>query len=72
MTDYFQELTKSWADTDGPLIVRIAQVESHLLTVSGILDVAHTTLNGREENLTLELDHIPVLGEITAHAAAIT
>ena len=72
VTDYFQELTKSWTDTDGPLIVRIAQVESHLLTVSGILDVAHTTLNGREENLTLELDHIPVLGGITAHAAAIT
>lgn len=70
--DYFRELTQSWADTDGPLIVRVAQVESHLLTVPGILDVGRTALNGRESNLTLTSDHIPVLGTISAHAAAIS
>lgn len=70
--DYFRELTQSWADTDGPLIVRVAQVESHLLTVPGILDVGRTALNGREVNLTLTSDHIPVLGTISAHAAAIS
>ena len=72
MKDYFRELTQSWADTDGPLIVRVAQVESHLLTVPGILDVGRTALNGREVNLTLTSDHIPVLGTISAHAAAIS
>lgn len=72
VNDYFRELTKSWADTDGSLIVRVAQVESHLLTVSGILDVAHTTLNEQERNLTLTIDHIPVLGSISARAATIS
>lgn len=71
IADYFRELTRSWADTDGALTVRIAQVESHLLNVSGILDVASTALNGKEENLILALDHIPVLGTVTAYAAAI-
>ena len=72
VTDYFRKLAKSWADTEGPLVVRVSQVESHLLTVSGILDVAHTTLNGLEENLTLALDHLPVLGTLSSHTASIT
>jgi len=62
---YFLELAQSWADQDEALVVRISQIESRLLGVSGILDIADTKINGLAANYTLNLDYIPVLGEIT-------
>lgn len=46
-------------------MVRVSQIESRLLGVSGILDIADTKINGLAANYTLNLDYIPVLGEIT-------
>lgn len=46
------------------LVVRISQVESRLLGITGILDIANTKINGEAANCTLTLDHIPVLGTI--------
>ena len=63
--NYFKELSGTWADEDGPLVVRISQIESRLLDVSGILDIGDTKINGTAANATLTLDHIPVLGTIT-------
>ncbi len=72
--DYFLELNKGWQDTQKAeignvsntgLAIRISQIESRLLNIEGIEDIQHTTLNGIEENLTLELDELAVRGVIT-------
>lgn len=70
---YFMELNKSWQSTqhvnfddvsNTGLIVRISQIESRILTISGISDIVHTSLNGNEENLVLGADELAVRGEI--------
>lgn len=61
---YFLELAQSWADQDEALVVRISQIESRLLGITGILDIANTTINEKAANYTLALDHIPVLGSL--------
>lgn len=61
---YFLELAQSWADQDEALVVRISQIESRLLGITGILDIANTTINEKAANHTLALDRIPVLGSL--------
>lgn len=60
---YFLELAKSWANEEN-LIVRISQIETRLLNIAGIIDIADTTINGLAQNLTLGSDNIPVRGEV--------
>ena len=67
----FRSLAKSWADSTDPLIIRISQIESRLIDITGILDVARTTINGEAANYTLPPDSIPVLGDMTATTATI-
>ncbi|MCD8209180.1 MAG: baseplate J/gp47 family protein [Bacteroidales bacterium] len=64
--DYLLELRKEWA-TEDHLVVRSSQLENHILSVNGVIDVQNTSLNGGEtdENLVLGEYEIPVLGEIT-------
>ena len=61
--DYFLELAKTWADNNN-LVVRISQLETRLLGLAGILDIARTRINDLEENLILKADSIPVRGEL--------
>lgn len=70
---YFAELNKGWQETQRAeidnvsntgLTIRISQIESRILAISGIEDIQHTTLNGREENLTLGFDELAVRGEV--------
>ena len=68
---YFLELAQSWADQDEALVVRISQIESRLLGITGILDIANTTINEKAANHTLALDHIPVLGSLAPTAIEI-
>lgn len=68
---YFLELAQSWADQDEALVVRISQIESRLLGITGILDIANTTINEKAANYTLALDHIPVLGSLAPTAIEI-
>jgi len=68
---YFLELAQGWADQDEALIIRVSQLESRLLAVPGILDVAHTKINGEASNFLLPLDTIPILGTMTATTATI-
>lgn len=68
---YFLELAQGWADQDETLIIRVSQLESRLLAVPGILDVAHTKINGEASNFLLPLDTIPILGTMTATTATI-
>lgn len=58
---YLLSLRQSWADSDY-LVVRISQIETHILGVAGVTDVSDTKINGVESNLTLGEYEIPVLG----------
>lgn len=70
---YFAELNKGWQATQRTEIdnvsntgitIRISQIESRILAIPGIEDVQHTTLNDREENLTLGLDELAIRGAV--------
>lgn len=61
--EYFDELRRMWADSDG-LIVRISQLEARILDLAGIVDIGGTTLNGNAANLAIGADEIPVKGEV--------
>lgn len=61
---YFLELCKSWENDTSGLIVRTARVESAILDVQGVLDIADTTLNGGTENIVLDAYSIPVRGDV--------
>ena len=60
---YLQELCAAWDGTDY-LIVRISQLESRILDCPGILDINSTTINGKEANLSLAPEEIPLGGKI--------
>jgi len=60
---YFLELSEAWANETN-LIVRISQIETRLLNVTGILDIANTTINTLAQNLALGADNIPVRGTV--------
>ena len=63
--DYFEELASAWATSDF-LTVRISQIESRILSGCSamITDIGGTQINGKEENLVLGADSIPVRGDV--------
>jgi len=61
---YFAQLSAEWAAQEN-IIVRISQIESALLGVTGVIDITGTTLNGVEENLVLDADSIPIRGAVS-------
>lgn len=63
--DYFKELASEWASAEN-LIVRISQIEIRLLNLTGVLDIADTTLNNVAQNLTVSADNIPIRGEVSS------
>lgn len=60
---YFLELRQGWES--GNLIVRISQIENHILNLEGVLDVANTQLNGIANNLEVNQEYLPILGGVT-------
>ncbi len=62
--DYLLELRKLWGESRY-LVVRLSQLESRILALEGILDVANTTINGEAGNLTLGEYEVPVIGGVT-------
>lgn len=62
---YLLELRKAWAYSK-ELVVRISQIETRMLGISGVLDVTATTINDVAQNLVLPPDSIPGEGEIDA------
>lgn len=62
---YLLELRKSWADSNYT-VVRISQIETRILTVKGIIDIANTKINGSTNNMTLTKYQIPVMGGVSA------
>ena len=62
---YFNELNSKWADSTN-IIVRISQLESRLLDVEGITDIANTTFNGQQQNFTAGENSIVKRGNVNA------
>ena len=62
---YFLGLRMSWANEDH-LTVRVAQVDTSILSVPGVIDVGGTTLNGTAGNITLGPYEVPLLGSVSA------
>lgn len=62
--EYFSELAKDWDEKD-TLVVRISGIEQKILNCPGIIDVQHTKLDGRELNIYLEINEIPMLGGLS-------
>ena len=60
---YFLELAKELGNSES-MIVRIAQIEARLLSISGILDITGTMLNDNAANITLNYEYIPVREDI--------
>lgn len=60
---YLNELCKAWADSE-TTVVRISQIETHLLTADCVVDVDGTTVNGDTKNIELAADEIPRLSTI--------
>lgn len=60
---YLDELCKAWADSE-TTVVRISQIETHLLTADCIVDIDGTTVNGSTKNIELAADEIPRLKTI--------
>ena len=58
--NYFSYLRGTW-DTTETLIVRVSQIETRILGVPGVLDVANTTINGSGANYEVASEKIPVL-----------
>lgn len=61
---YLLELRKGWADSSYT-VVRISQIESRILAIKGVTDIADTKINGSANNLTLGADEIPVIGGVS-------
>lgn len=64
VNSYFSNLKQTW-DSENNLVVRISQIESSILQVTGVLDIQNTSLNGTVTNLILTEVQIPVLGTVT-------
>lgn len=64
---YLLELRTDWGNysADTPTIVRISQLETRILALSGVLDINNTKLNGTAANYSCTDNTIPVLGVIT-------
>ena len=60
---YFLELAKGWEENEY-LTIRILKVNATIADVEGVIDVQATKLNGKEENLILDSNTIPVRGTI--------
>ena len=61
--EYFLELNADW-DNQQIIIVRIADIISKLMSVTGVLDVQNVKLNGSTINLILDKDSLAVRGTI--------
>lgn len=64
---YLLELRQNWKNSKSGVstIVRISQIETRLLNLSGVLDIGQTTINGVDKNLIIGGNDLPVLGAVT-------
>ncbi len=61
---YLLEIRKAWAD-ESVSVVRVRQIETRIMNITGVIDVTGTKINGETSNLVLDGYTIPVLGVVT-------
>lgn len=64
VSDYLLSLRKIWESNDYT-VVRIAQLESAILALDGVVDIDGTTINGNTSNLVLTRYQIPIFGGVS-------
>lgn len=64
ISEYFQGLCENWQDSEY-IIVRPSQIETRLLSIEGIYNAENVYINSSSENLYLDYDQIPFLGDVT-------
>lgn len=60
---YCLELAQAW-ENESYLTVRMLKINAAIASVEGVVDVQGTTLNGKQENLLLDPNTVPVRGTI--------
>lgn len=62
---YFSSLRDSWESNElNDTIVRTARIEAAILNVEGVKDIS-VQLDGKDENVSLTYEYIPMLGGVT-------
>ena len=64
ISEYLLEIRKQWA-TQTASVVRLAQLESRIMSVKGVLDISGTKINEKPENLILDKYEIPIMGALS-------
>lgn len=64
LEEYLLEIRKAWAEETSS-VVRISQIETRIMNITGVVDVTGTSINGETSNLVLAEYSIPVLGVVT-------
>ena len=63
--EYLLSLRRQWASQTSS-VVRISQIETKILAIHGVLDIANTKINGSASNLSCGTYEIPVFGGVSA------
>lgn len=63
LDNYIGGLNAAWED-EGTIVVRIAQVESRLVSLAGVVDITNVRINGAASNYTLPADTLAERGTI--------
>lgn len=63
ISDYLLSLCRVWAENDN-LIVRLAMLQSEILSIDGILDINEIRINNEATNLILTPYEIPIFEEV--------
>lgn len=61
---YFKELNTNWSLQDN-ILVRIAQIETNILALDSVVDIANTKLNSVANNFLLNSDEVVVRGVLS-------
>ena len=61
---YLLEIRKEWANETAS-VVRISQIETRILNLTGVIDVSKTKINNATSNLVLGAYEVPVLGGVS-------
>jgi len=65
ISNYLSGLRQMWEDQEkDSTVIRVANIDARILGVTGVIDVANTTINGEASNLTIDYKSIPLKGQV--------
>lgn len=66
---YYLDLAKSW-ENEEQLIVRLIKINTVMAGTDGVVDVQNTSINGKQENMILKKNEIPVRGGVSCRTTS--